>query len=204
MKKLINRSLLLVLSLMIISCSSKKNVNTTIVKTDDGTTETYATLRIIEADELSDDGLKIIKKPIIVILGEGAPVDKKTTAVKSAQSRAANNMSNAIRQRLISRFNQKVAVIGAKSATVIRDEINALAQNISINLKPGEVIINEKDGIYQVRAEMYIPGDLYVKALKKAAKDTKGKIIAEEEIENTQKVLKAVDEIFDGSVNDLN
>jgi len=203
MKKSINRSLLLVLSLMIISCSSKKNVSSTIVKTEDGTTETYEALRIIEKEELSDDGRKIVKKPVIVVVGEGAPVDVKATAVMSAQTRASNIISNSIRQTLTSRFNQKIGVIGTEAATVIRDEINAVSENISNNLKAGKVIVSEKNGLYQVKAEMYIPGDHYVKALKKAGENAK-KIISNEEIDNTQKVMKAVDEIFDGNINNLN
>ncbi|MCK9304345.1 MAG: hypothetical protein M0P27_02990 [Bacteroidales bacterium] len=201
MKKSICKLVLVAISLALFGCSTQKKVGTSVVKTEDGSMETYQALRIADKDELNEDGTKIIKKPSIIVIGEGAPVDIKATAIKSAQTVAATTLSRSLRQTLFARLDEKTAVIGGESVNVIRDIISSVTENIASNLKPGEVVITEKKGMYQVKAEMYIPGDYYVKALKAAASNVKEKIISNEKIENAQEVIKVVDEIFDGNLN---
>lgn len=204
MKKSINKLVLVAISLAIFGCSSQKNVGTSVVKTEDGSIETYQALRIADKDELNEDGTKIVKKPSIIVIGEGAPVDIKATAIKSAQTAAATTISRSLRQTLTARLDEKTAAIGGESVNIIRDMISSTTENIAANLKPGEVVITEKNGMYQAKAEMYIPGDYYVKALKTAATNIEDKIISDEKIENAQDVIKAVDEIFDGNLNEIN
>ena len=169
----------------------------------EGSSVTYEVLRIIEKDELSKDGLKIIKRPVLSMIATGSPMDITAEAERSAQNRASNLISNSIKQTLNSKIEEKIAGIGGETVRVFRDYISSLSSNVIGNLKPGQITTIEKSGMFESKAEMYLTGEDYVKESKKAASGLKDKIISDEKIENTKKIIEMVDEIFDGNLSNI-
>ena len=186
MKKTIN-IVSVFICLLLIACGTKPP------KTPKTITTEYEIIEITKKEVLSDDGMKIVKVPVISLRSYGAEVQSKKQANRSAVENATAVFSNLIKKRFQDAFDEKASSLNTKSQEVLRTVISTTTDNVINNLKPGKIVTEQKpNGNYISLAEVSITGKEYKGILANAKSGLDAQTSQE-----SKEFFDAVDDILD-------
>lgn len=204
MKIIFNATLMSLLGLILMSCSTSKNAIVPPAVKSSITTKTNVegvkvSVETVEesgfetAEALNDDGTELIKRPYKWYAGRGE-ADNKQVAIELAQREAYATIS-----RILNNTVKDGAELGnAGNNGKINQSLKTHWEQISISLQKGcepfgniSIEYNPSTRMYSATAKVAIRGDLFNKLLNSAG-DFKPTDLNEEELEDFIKANKAI------------